>query len=802
MVLLTEKGATVFNGQDIGGNAIPVDNSKAATWSAEMENAVDLVQSLQTGSFSGALVKTSLSALNSDLAHDADSMAWVIGDSTQGNDGVYQKQGASSSGSWTRIADLPYGVIKLNNGGSGTANNLVAASSLRIPDSSYGALMILNLTATNTGAMTLAVNGETAKPIVTNSGNSIVSGYFSSGRTALLVDDGTNYRLLTDGDASASAAAAETARDEAEAARDAALVAAYGVTSNELTKVSEFAAFTEMHPVASFDFRDNIDDFDGNNATISSSFNRLSVEHTSANGGIVTDYQLDLGIDGSRYKLVALRIKILSGGTFDKSQCFLYYKTDSHNFDGGYYAQPVDYNGTELDTYTDGDEFVLYFDMTNLTAGGTDWETSTIDRLRFDLDEKLPRRYVIYWIRVLSDEPSTQINENSLTNSLTAPNTQKLIHLDHVNPEWWGMGEAATATTNSAALVLALSEDKSITLPKGEFNMSNIVHQLGLTDDAVIVGQGEAGTILNFGSENGLELEITQDASQMQGDKTSIIIENMSFQTEKDNGTGTGLHINYPDTLAGTGAGTSVIRRLKNLAFSGSSHLGDYWSVGLKITNGSYFNITNIIGSGPEDSVNGWLLYMEGGKNSVDNKINDLQGRRLDKLAYMTGRFEGLTFKDPIGVQCNTGLQWLATLEGAETSQPWLRVSGGHFNVYDRAIRTNDVTEMNLEGTRIFLAAANAIGVLAQRSSATSGLGEHVINGLSIKNNGGHAGQAGIQLDAWNGSSVIANNLINGTANGIVLLANCNNCTGSSNLCINNTTELVNSGTDNTVAVV
>lgn len=175
-----------------------------------------------TGATSGAIVKTSLAdpstGLNADLAHDADTMAWVVGDSTQGNDGVYQKQGASGAGSWARLKGLPYNVIQLNNANAGTANAIQATTSVNVPDAAYGALLVLNITADNTGSVTLSVNNETARSVVTNTNAAITSGYFVSGMAVLCVDDGTNYRLLSYGDASAVQAAAEAAQAAAEAA--------------------------------------------------------------------------------------------------------------------------------------------------------------------------------------------------------------------------------------------------------------------------------------------------------------------------------------------------------------------------------------------------------------------------------------------------------------------------------------------------------------------------------------------------------------------------------------------------------
>src|SRR5262245_51090382 len=56
----------------------------------------------------GRWIYVSLAQLNADLAHAQFEMAWVIGDTTLTNNGIYQKQGASGAGTWARVAELPY----------------------------------------------------------------------------------------------------------------------------------------------------------------------------------------------------------------------------------------------------------------------------------------------------------------------------------------------------------------------------------------------------------------------------------------------------------------------------------------------------------------------------------------------------------------------------------------------------------------------------------------------------------------------------------------------------------------------
>jgi len=187
------------------------------TW---VENAIN------AGLSNGGLIYDTEANMNADLAHPANASAWVVSDGA--NNGIYRKSGASGSGSWTRIADLPYSVIYAQNDGSGTANAVVAMASVPVSTSAYSQLISVPFTAANTGAMTISINGETPRPLVTNTGEPIPAGYVKPKMSALVQIDGDgNYRLFSYGDASAIqaviegllvAATAEADRAEAAAA--------------------------------------------------------------------------------------------------------------------------------------------------------------------------------------------------------------------------------------------------------------------------------------------------------------------------------------------------------------------------------------------------------------------------------------------------------------------------------------------------------------------------------------------------------------------------------------------------------
>ncbi len=162
---------------------------------------------------SGGKVYVTKVTLDADLNHEAKTMAWVVGDATAASNGVYQKQGAYGTGSWTRIADLPYSFIVANDAGAGTPNSIVATSSLPISPS---ALVLLNIFETNTGSpVIVSFNGAPTLRIRTNSGNDIAPGGLQAGMLVMGRMSGTTFRLVSDQVASAIIAQAEAAAAEA-----------------------------------------------------------------------------------------------------------------------------------------------------------------------------------------------------------------------------------------------------------------------------------------------------------------------------------------------------------------------------------------------------------------------------------------------------------------------------------------------------------------------------------------------------------------------------------------------------------
>ncbi|MER9883090.1 hypothetical protein [Mesorhizobium sp. M0118] len=197
------------------------------------------VESLATLAFTNGKVYATKAALSADLVPAANTPALVTSDSTTGNNGLYMKVGATTVGSWTQLTDFVPGMqfIRLTDAGAGTPNAIIATSSLALP-ASYSALLILNVYETNTGAVTLAVNGGPAKPLVSATGAALAAGALLPAMALLAVDDGTNFRILTDYASAANLSAAETSRIAAQSARD--LAQSYASTAAAQSNVPNY----------------------------------------------------------------------------------------------------------------------------------------------------------------------------------------------------------------------------------------------------------------------------------------------------------------------------------------------------------------------------------------------------------------------------------------------------------------------------------------------------------------------------------------------------------------------------------
>jgi predicted phage tail protein len=184
----------------------------------------------------------------------------------------------------------------------------------------------------------------------------------------------------------------------------------------------------------------------GNNATVLwQTGGNLRVTGTGVNPSIQQSSDFTDAINGGFYGVVRVRItRLAETGWAGK----LFYRTAAHDFSNSFYKQLAD-PGIAV-----GESTMLEFDMTTLTAGGTDWKLSGITNLRLQLGAGAGDNFDIDWLAVGRFSPgasNAQIAEEQdirtlQTGELYAQYTVKIDINGHVS----GFGLASTAPVDGA----------------------------------------------------------------------------------------------------------------------------------------------------------------------------------------------------------------------------------------------------------------------------------------------------------------------------------------------------------------
>lgn len=223
---ISPSGAQVW--RDFVTDGVPVSGaykpakSAVRAWSQSVETFIEAIAS-------AAAVFDTRANLFASLSYAANTLAWVVADSTAAYNGIYRKSGASGSGSWARVADLPYSFIVASDVGAGTPNAIQATSSIPISES---ALVLLNVFEANTGSpVTVAFNGGMALTIKANGGGDVATGGLTAGMLLLGRVSGSTFRISSDQASAALQSAAEAAADLAESWAEGTLPGGVGTKS-------------------------------------------------------------------------------------------------------------------------------------------------------------------------------------------------------------------------------------------------------------------------------------------------------------------------------------------------------------------------------------------------------------------------------------------------------------------------------------------------------------------------------------------------------------------------------------------
>jgi len=194
MTIFSKTAVDIFAPTDSGGSARNVVNGDVQVWGTEIEY-------LATLAFTSSLVYSTRAALYANLVPAANVPALVIGDPTAGYDGLYMKVGATTTGSWTRLGDVPgRQYIKATDAGAGTANAIVATTDIPLPSADRAAIISLNIYEANTATpVTVAFNGGSVLTIKTAGGSDVSVGALQAGAVVAGQVSGSTFRLFSEG---------------------------------------------------------------------------------------------------------------------------------------------------------------------------------------------------------------------------------------------------------------------------------------------------------------------------------------------------------------------------------------------------------------------------------------------------------------------------------------------------------------------------------------------------------------------------------------------------------------------------
>jgi hypothetical protein len=168
-----------------------------------------------------AITKRTLAALNAVTPPDESYMGIVL---TGVGAGYYSRE----AGSWVFGRGFPDTFARVALSGSGAAQTGVVQAGV---NPALIEVFFAKVATANTGAMTLSISGEAARPVVNLAGNPLSAGEWT-GMVMFYLNDANQYQLLIDaGAAAAAAASASAAQQSAQDAADAA--AGAGVTDGD-----------------------------------------------------------------------------------------------------------------------------------------------------------------------------------------------------------------------------------------------------------------------------------------------------------------------------------------------------------------------------------------------------------------------------------------------------------------------------------------------------------------------------------------------------------------------------------------
>ncbi|WP_052261134.1 phage tail tip fiber protein [Pseudomonas sp. C5pp] len=218
--------------------------------------------------------------------------------------------------------------------------------------------------------------------------------------------NGSAWVAVTDKVATDAAAAAASALTQVATKAEASVVQALSTTVGQqgTTLTSQGQSITELRntiggigaggldaaPGATWQFDTSVEGWSATNATLTAGTGSMTITATANDPNLVSPI---VSINGALYSRIKVKITRRAGAATDWDSS-LFYQTAGHGFSGSYIARAANPN------IAVGESAIVEWDMANLFAGGNDWITSTITRLRIDIGALSGGAFEIDWIAV------------------------------------------------------------------------------------------------------------------------------------------------------------------------------------------------------------------------------------------------------------------------------------------------------------------------------------------------------------------------------------------------------------------
>ncbi|WP_052261107.1 TipJ family phage tail tip protein [Pseudomonas sp. C5pp] len=200
-------------------------------------------------------------------------------------------------------------------------------------------------------------------------------------------------------------------------------------------------------PGGTWQFDAGVEGWTATNATLAAGTGSVTITATANDPNLVSPI---VSINGALYNRIKMKITRKAGAASDWDSS-LFYQTAGHGFAGGYIARTANPN------IAVGESAIVEWDMANLFAGGNDWVTSTITRLRIDVGALSGGAFEIDWIAVGRQGPgASSVALQQVSSSVQQQGEQLSAHASRldglyvqVNPEMEGDSTGMAGATGS-----------------------------------------------------------------------------------------------------------------------------------------------------------------------------------------------------------------------------------------------------------------------------------------------------------------------------------------------------------------